>query len=137
MIVDASVAIKWLVSEDDSDLAVRLIDLGELTAPDLIASEIANAIWKKWHRKEITAIPENIGAIMSVFESVQPISPLLERAVAMSVELDHPAYDCFYLALAEATGDRVVTADRRFLHRLADTRYAVLLLDLGEVRRWE
>jgi predicted nucleic acid-binding protein len=37
------------------------------------------------------------------------------------VELRHPAYECFYLALAEERRAKLVTADRRLLGRLAGT----------------
>lgn len=45
-VVDASVAIKWLVDEPLSDLAAKLVDDGlPLVAPDLIYAEAANALW--------------------------------------------------------------------------------------------
>ncbi len=39
----------------------------------------------------------------------------------MAVDLRHPVYDCFYLALAEAEEAPLVTADRRLLTRLTGT----------------
>ena len=39
---------------------------------------------------------------------------LVERAARIALELDHPIYDCLYLACAEATDSAVITADRRF-----------------------
>jgi predicted nucleic acid-binding protein len=50
-----------------------------------------------------------------------PLATLAGRALAIAAELRHPAYDCFYLALAEAKDARLVTADRRFADRLAGT----------------
>ena len=39
-VVDASVAVKWLVAEEDADIADRLVASGqELHAPRLMASE--------------------------------------------------------------------------------------------------
>ena len=47
-VVDASVAVKWLVEEPDSDAALALAESGEeLHAPRLMASEVANALWRK------------------------------------------------------------------------------------------
>jgi hypothetical protein len=40
----------------------------------------------------------------------------------MAVELDYPAYDCLYLALAAERDCRFVTADERFVRKLAEGR---------------
>lgn len=48
LVVDASVAVSWLVDEEHSAAAKRLIDEPyELHAPRLLASEVANALWRK------------------------------------------------------------------------------------------
>lgn len=47
-----------------------------------------------------------------------PAGSLLEAATRIAIELDHPAYDCLYLALAVTKDCRFVTADERFLRRL-------------------
>lgn len=47
LIVDASVAVKWLVVEEDSADARGLLDDEELHAPRLLVSEVANAVWRK------------------------------------------------------------------------------------------
>ena len=54
MVVDASVALKWLVEEEGSEAANRLLQGDhELYAPRLMASEIANALWRKARLGEI------------------------------------------------------------------------------------
>jgi predicted nucleic acid-binding protein len=50
-----------------------------------------------------------------------PLVGLAARALAIADELRHPAYDCFYLALAQARDARLITADRRFTGRLGGT----------------
>lgn len=40
---------------------------------------------------------------------------LTEQATSLAIELDHPAYDCLYLALAHQRKWRFVTADERLL----------------------
>jgi predicted nucleic acid-binding protein len=47
---------------------------------------------------------------------------LLEPAARLAVDLDHPAHDCMYLALAHATGRKFVTADERLLRKLRQAR---------------
>ena len=48
LVVDASVAIKWLVEEEGSETATRLLEGNhELHAPRLMVSEVTNALWRK------------------------------------------------------------------------------------------
>ena len=47
-----------------------------------------------------------------------PMRRMLERAVALSVALDHPAYDCLYLCLAESVAAPLVTADERLCSKI-------------------
>jgi predicted nucleic acid-binding protein len=132
MIVDASVAIKWLVPEEDSELATQLLLIDGLTAPELIAAEMANAIWKKQRKGEFTGVPESLGTILRALDVLEPLAPLAHRAAEIAIELDHPAYDCFYLALAEATGERIVTADQRLMNKVTGTVYRDKLITLQE-----
>ena len=53
LVIDASVAVKWVVPEPGSGHAEILIDHG-LVAPDLIYAECANVFWKKVRRGELT-----------------------------------------------------------------------------------
>ncbi|QMW24067.1 type II toxin-antitoxin system VapC family toxin [Sandaracinobacteroides saxicola] len=131
MIVDASVALQWLVQEDGSDAALALLDEGPLTAPDLIFPEVANGLWKKVQRGELQRLPDTLGRLGSILDRIEPTAPCLERATAIAVELRHSAYDCFYLALAEVMDDVVVTSDRKLLRRCADTAFAARLRTLG------
>lgn len=118
LVVDASVAIKWIVPEEDSKLAETLIGPYRLVAPDLIHAECANILWKKATRGEVSA-GEAITATGFVDDfAVQTVSmsELVPLAVDLSLRLDHPAYDCFYLALAVLQECPFVTSDGK-LHR--------------------
>jgi len=117
IVVDASVAIKWYVPEIHSAPAVRLLE-GHfiLLAPDLIGAELANAVWKKVRRDEITRAE---GAeILAAFDKLQlelsPTRPLLAAAYEAAIALDRTVYDCLYLALAVAQNCALFTADRKF-----------------------
>jgi predicted nucleic acid-binding protein len=132
MIVDASVAIKWLVDEVDSDIAKRLLNRTDLVAPELLFCEVANTVWKKWKRGEFAAVPPGLLQMPSLFEHVVPVSDHAFRAAEIALSIDHPAYDCVYLAIAEARDDIVVSADQRFANKLAGTDFAHLILPLRE-----
>lgn len=118
VVVDASVAFKRYVPEEDADLARDLVESGRpLIAPELILPEVANASWKLVRKGELShAQHARIAqALPRPFEELVRLSVLLPRAAAISLSLDHPIYDCFYMALSEASGAPLATADRRLL----------------------
>ena len=57
IIVDASVAVKWVVSEAGSEAAVALLR-EPLGAPSLWLSEASNALWAKVMRRELRTLDE-------------------------------------------------------------------------------
>lgn len=114
LVIDASVAAKWVLPEPGSEAALALRnEPGDLIAPTFIAAEIANVAWKYARRGElggadaVTAVRMAIGALtrLVAFEK------LLQPAMELAVRLRHPVYDCFYLALATREGVELVTAD--------------------------
>jgi predicted nucleic acid-binding protein len=135
-VVDASVAIKWFVEEPLSDRADALLGADEpLFAPELVLAEAANIAWKKTIRGEIE--PEQARIIAERLEAGIPmllsIQALHVRALDIALQLGHPAYDCFYLACAEAVTDgQVVTADERLLSAVARTPYEPLVRHLHD-----
>lgn len=114
-VIDASVAAKWLAPEPDSPFAEALLD-DELIVPDLLFSEVGNILWKKQLRGEMDAAAAQVGArwLLQVPLQAHDSAGLLAEALRLALQLQHPAYDCFYLALAQRIDAPMVTADRRF-----------------------
>lgn len=54
LVVDASIGVKWVVDEDDSDAAVALIAGRRLIVPTLFWIETANVLAMKAKRREIS-----------------------------------------------------------------------------------
>ena len=118
--VDASVVIKWFVTEPQCEEARQLLgDRLDLHAPDILLAEFANIIWKKVRRGEISDAQPYFDELASLPEIVtlHPGSELIERAAQLAVTIDHPAYDCLYLACAEVTASVVITADQKLVNR--------------------
>ena len=113
-VVDTSVVLAWYVEEDGSEAASPLIG-ADLIAPNLLMTEMANALWKKWRRSEIS----NVQAFAILTEAAAAMGfyahePYLDRALQLALTLDHPVYDCVFLAMAETMDMPFVTADRKF-----------------------
>ena len=117
-VVDASIVAKWLVNEALSDEAARLLG-GETTlvAPSLVFAEATNALWAIHRHGDIDT--EDMTDAVQTLQAAPIAVPasmaqLAAAAARLAADLDHPAYDCFYLALAIQTQYPVVTADARF-----------------------
>jgi predicted nucleic acid-binding protein len=134
LVVDASVAVKWFVPEDLEDEADALAGRADLCAPDLIFSEVGNALWGRAARGLITRTDADRGleALEAVDLTVVESPPLARRALAIACALDRPIYDCVYLACAERLGAPLVTADSRLLRKVSGSPWAPLLRHLGE-----
>ncbi len=129
--VDASVAIKWVVEEPDSRAANQLLE-GELVAPDLVLVEAANVLWQRTRRLALppSQATDAMAGLRRFFAEIYPVASLIDRALAISLELDHPVYDALYLALARDLGVPLVTADRRLVAACAGTAFEPLVRPL-------
>jgi predicted nucleic acid-binding protein len=133
LVVDASVAFKWYVSEDGTDFARQILAGNDiLVAPELVVAEVCNASWIAYRRREIAADQQGQIAedITRAFDRLETLVRHAPRATAIARELDHSVYDCFYLAVSEALDAPLVTADARLLARVAGTPFSVRTLGL-------
>jgi predicted nucleic acid-binding protein len=135
LVVDAGVACKWFATEVGSDAAEVLLSAGHsLLAPDLIVPEVCDIAWLKLRRGEVTAAQAAamVENLPGMFDALLPGASLAPRALEIAARLGHPAYACFYLALAERRDTRLVTADRRLVAALGGTEWARLAVGLGD-----
>jgi predicted nucleic acid-binding protein len=135
-IVDASAGVKWFVPEVDSDAAQRLQDpIHQLHTPSLFDVEVANTIWKKLRRGELSSATSH--AIVTQLPLVpvtrHAIGPLVEAAFEFAETTGRTVYDSLYVALAEGLGGQVVSADDRFVNALSATRWCNLIIALRQV----
>ena len=124
LVIDASIAVKWVVEEDGTTDALALRQKAKLIAPELLVAECANILWKKVQRNELMHDEALLAARLLQGAEIEllPMRSLLESATQISIEIDHPAYDCLYLALAVEKKCKFVTADKRFLQKLYQGR---------------
>ena len=120
LIVDSSVAIKWVIDEPDTDQAESLRRF-ELQSIDLLWIECSKVLWKlsQCGRVTISESHSKLALLTATSLAIHRTASLLRRALEIACELGHPVYDCLYLAAAEREQTRVVTADVRLLNKLA------------------
>ena len=115
LVIDASVALKWVLDEPGADAAAALRS-ESLIAPELWLVEAANALWRRTRRGEMSGeeARERLTKLRDAPVASAPIERDLLAAADLAGALDHPVYDCLYLAMAIREDTQLVTADRRF-----------------------
>jgi predicted nucleic acid-binding protein len=115
LVIDASVAIQWVLPESGSAIAASLRS-ERLIAPALWLIEAANAIWKRQQRGEMSIGQAGVrlAELASAPIASLLVEPYIASALQLGAALNHPVYDCLYLAVAIHHETHVVTADRRF-----------------------
>lgn len=118
LVIDASVAVKWVIQEPGTPEALALRK-ATLAAPDLLVPECANILWKKYRLGQLTTGEAKAAAQLLERADIElaPMRAHLHAATALAIELDHPAYDCLYIALALEKGCAFATADQRLLRK--------------------
>ena len=128
LVVDASIAVKWVIEEQGTLEALTLRHRAKLIAPDILVAECANVFWKKFARNELTRDEALLAArlLQGADLELLPALALMESATELAIDLNHPAYDCVYLALAIEMDCQFVTADERFILRIRESGRRVL-----------
>lgn len=137
IVLDASVAIKWYQPEALSDEADALLlkHAGQILGPHLLAIEVCAALVRHANVYKPAAPPvlvalDRFATLLEagdvVLESTSPAS--LRKAASLALELGHPLKDCVYLMLAIERGIPMVTADTRFVAKIAALYPRIILL---------
>jgi len=135
IVVDASVATKWFLAEDETPLANALLNgTRKLFAPALIRVEVHAAITRRFRtgqapeaevRQACRDWYEMIDEGLLTLLVSEPDEP---QAIDLALQLKHPFQDCLYLALAQRLQVPLVTADPKFIERTAGRYPAVQAL---------
>jgi predicted nucleic acid-binding protein len=129
LVIDASVAAKWLLpaaGEPWSDEALDLVvsyargDV-RLMVPDLFWAELANILWKAVRQGRLTRTTAEAGLAATRDRNLPTIPSLevLDQAFAIAATFDRSVYDSLYVALAVEMKAQLITADQKLAHALA------------------
>ena len=124
-VLDASVALKWVLPEPLADKARRLRDdfqqqVHELLAPEVFPAEVAHALTRA-ERKKIIPVGDAAAFLANILLTCPVLHgylPLLARATDISSQARVGVYDCLYVALAEQEQCEFVTADDKLVKNL-------------------
>jgi predicted nucleic acid-binding protein len=133
VVVDASVAAKVFITEAGSPDARALFLSGMKTvAPDLVVVELTNVAVKRVRNGAIPRVvgERMVGSVRRLFDELAPTGDLVARAFALAADHGLSTYDATYVALAEARGCDLITADLRLISRAAQAGLPVTLRTL-------
>lgn len=134
-VIDASVAFKWFVWEEDSDQALKLLDQLEFFyVPDLFPLEINSILTKKVRKREL-----DIGEAMIKRETYKKLPYRLieydeieEFAFRLATEFSITLFDAMYLATTVDYEAILYTADKKLFNGLANTPFSEYVQLIGE-----
>ena len=121
-VLDASAAVRLILADPAAaDLAERVGGAALVLAPELMLSELANTLWKLQRADRLNDLDpqELLAEARELVDRLEPDRHLQAEALALACHLNHPVYDCLYLALARREAASLISSDRR-LNALAE-----------------
>jgi len=137
LVIDASVAVKWVLPEPGAERAGVLLSAlasGDLAIeiPDICVAEITNVLWKRCRRRdELTPrqARQAQALLLDVLPVPTPSAQLVPAALEIALTYRHSVYDCLYVALAERRNCPLVTADRPLVRSMEPATVEVIHLE--------
>jgi predicted nucleic acid-binding protein len=125
LVLDSSVAVKWVLIEALTDKARLLRDdfrngVIQLLSPDFFPLEVLHALTKAERQMRINPTEASTFwlDIMTTSPVLSPSLPLASRACAIATKARIGIYDCLYVALAEQEKCELATADDKLVRNL-------------------
>jgi len=121
-VLDASAAVRLILADPAAaDLAERVGGAALVLAPELMLSELANTLWKLRRADRLNDLDpqELLAEARELVDRLEPDRHLQAEALALACHLNHPVYDCLYLALARREATSLISSDQR-LNALAE-----------------
>lgn len=123
LVVDASIAAKWLIPEQFTTKALSLRGRPyQLLVPPHLRVEVSNALWKRHRRGDLTLddARDRVAFIANdrLVEEPATHDDLLPAAFEYASRHDRTIYDALYVALAVSEGCQFVTAERALYNSL-------------------
>ena len=118
VVLDASAVVRLIEASPQSTPIQEAVGQANLViAPELMLTEVANALWKLQRAGQLRPeeVQPRLAGAVELVDHIEPDRHLQVEALALACHLDHPVYDCVYLALARREAASLLTTDQRLL----------------------
>jgi predicted nucleic acid-binding protein len=117
MILDTNFYINFCLYPDEKLFGI--IKDNKLLAPEYLKMEVINILRKLYFFQGIprTKIDEYETIIFDLIAEFVPDRLLLDSAKRFSFDLNHPIYDCIFLALAKETNNTFCSFDQKLIQK--------------------
>ena len=129
LVIDASVAAKWVLPPEREAFAEQALDLlnrysrreVDFVLPDFFWAELGNVLWKavRLGRCNQAAAEAGLASMRGRGLPTVPTEGILERAFAIATAFNRTVYDSLYVALAIESRAQLITADERLANAIA------------------
>ena len=118
LVLDASAVVRIIEgSHQAAAFRQALLDAELVLAPELMLTEVSNALWRLQRAGQLQAesLQQCLSRAAALVDHIEPDRHLQVEALALACHLDHPVYDCLYLALARREAEVLLTADQKLM----------------------
>jgi len=140
LVLDASVAVKWVIQEDYRDYALKLREEHvrgsvEISAPSIIVYEVVNALRynPELSEADVKKAAESLFGLHMKLE--QPTNRLIGKAAETAYKYSVSIYDAAYLGLSELKDCPMITADQELYGKTSSSNL-VMLLSSDRFSQW-
>ena len=133
--IDTSALVKYVLPEQDSSVAEKLVafhraGVVNLIAPEYVLVESANVLWKQLQRRNLRAdeAVASFRALRVLGIRLVPNAELLEDALTLATDHGVTVYDALFCALAVRESVPLITSDYALVRRLTGTHVQVTML---------
>ncbi|MBI2611441.1 type II toxin-antitoxin system VapC family toxin [Candidatus Gottesmanbacteria bacterium] len=118
VVIDASVAVKWFIEEENSSVAQNLLQKHreqkiKILAPDILVLEVLNGLYYSAHfrREDLHIIARRLFSFE--IEYISLYEKLTSDAIKIVANYGITPYDSLFIALAEKENCPLITADTK------------------------
>jgi predicted nucleic acid-binding protein len=118
VVLDASAVVRLIEGAPQAGALQEAVGQAHLViAPELMLTEVANALWRLQRSGQLRpdAVQSSLANAAELVDHIEPDRHLQVEALALACHLDHPVYDCVYLALARREAAALLSTDQRLL----------------------
>jgi len=116
LVLDASAVVRIIEGSPEAVvLHEALLEADLVIAPELMLTEVANALWRLQRAGQLDAatLQPLLARATALVDHIEPDRTLQPEALALATHLNHPVYDCLYLVLARREVATLLTVDQK------------------------